>query len=191
MKICPNCKHECTDDKRFCPECGTELVEQAAPAAEEPEKKETKPADFDHTAEFDAEDVSDHKLLAMVIYLLGPIGLIIALLGGAESPYTKFHIRQSLKFMVLGALIGIVGTVLSAAMAVIMSPLQALAEFIPAATPYYYIVSFIITLLTVCVPFVTVALLAVLVVSMIITFIAICRGKSIEPPIVRNLKFLK
>ena len=198
MKICPECKTQCNDDERFCQNCGASLesaaaAAQSAPAKETPKeepKKEKAPSQYDHTAEFDASDASDHKLLAMAIYLLGPFGLIIALLGGADSPYTKFHIRQSLKFLVLGSLIGVSGSVLSAVVYVLLKPMQSLAEFIQAATPYY-VVSLLITLCNVCIPLITIAALAVLVVLMIIVFINICKGKSIEPPLICKFKILQ
>ena len=35
----------------------------------------------DHTAEFDAKDISDNKVMAMLPYLMGTIGIIIALIA--------------------------------------------------------------------------------------------------------------
>lgn len=67
-----------------------------------------RPNPYDHTREFDSKDISEHKVYAMLPYLLGMMGIIIALLAVHESPYTSFHIRQSLKFTVTNALMLIV-----------------------------------------------------------------------------------
>lgn len=66
----------------------------------------------DHTAEFDAKDISDNKVMAMLPYLLGTIGIIIALLASRESAYTYFHVRQALKITVVSVLIGIITVLL-------------------------------------------------------------------------------
>ncbi len=57
---------------------------------------------YDHTAEFDPKDISDNKVIAMLVYLMGLVGVVIAALTGANnSPYVSFHIRQALKFTVI------------------------------------------------------------------------------------------
>lgn len=66
----------------------------------------------DHTAEYSQKDISDNKVMAMLPYLLGTIGVIIALLASRESPYTYFHVRQSLKITVCSALVGIISVLL-------------------------------------------------------------------------------
>jgi len=66
----------------------------------------------DHTAEFAAKDISDNKVMAMVAYLLGTVGVIIALLASRESAYASFHVRQALKITVVSILIGIITLVL-------------------------------------------------------------------------------
>ncbi len=63
---------------------------------------------YDHTAEFTAKDISDNKVIAMLVYLLGTMGIIIALLGAHSSPYAAFHVRQALKFTVIYVLMGII-----------------------------------------------------------------------------------
>ena len=59
---------------------------------------------FDHTSEFDPKDIKEHKVYCMLIYLMGTVGIIIALLGGADSEYTKFHVREGLKIAVANML---------------------------------------------------------------------------------------
>ena len=60
---------------------------------------------YDHTSEFTAKDISDNKVIAMLVYLMGTIGIIVALLASKDSPYLSFHVRQALKFTVLTGII--------------------------------------------------------------------------------------
>ena len=66
----------------------------------------------DHTAEFDPADIADNKLFAMLCYLLGAIGVVIAALCAKESPYVHFHVRQALKITVCTVLLLLIGGVL-------------------------------------------------------------------------------
>ena len=105
MKFCSNCGAQCEDNVVFCPSCGNSF---------DPAKASAASADpFDHTAEFDPKDISDNKVIAMLCYLLGSIGVIIALLAANKSDYAAFHVRQALKFTVVNVLLGIVAIVLA------------------------------------------------------------------------------
>lgn len=66
----------------------------------------------DHTAEFDPKDISENKVMALTAYLLGTIGIIIALLAAKESPYAGFHVRQALKLTIVNMLLTIITLVL-------------------------------------------------------------------------------
>lgn len=66
----------------------------------------------DHTAEFEPKDISDNKVVAMASYMLGTLGIIIALLAAPQSPFAGFHSRQALKLDILNILIGIASLVL-------------------------------------------------------------------------------
>ena len=74
MKNCPKCGKPFDDNVAFCDACGTPLNGAPAPVAAVPVVDPT-----DHTAEFDPKDISENKVLAMVPYLMGWIGIIIAL----------------------------------------------------------------------------------------------------------------
>lgn len=67
----------------------------------------------DHTAEFDPEDISQNKVIAMAAYILGTLGIIIALLAAPQSKYAAFHSRQALKLDIVSALLLIVSAVLA------------------------------------------------------------------------------
>lgn len=101
MKTCPNCNKQHDDEVKFCPDCGSAF--DAVPVT----------PSYDHTAEFDPQDVSDNKVIAMLTYLMGVVGIIIALLAANSSKYAGFHVRQALKFTVLNTLLGIIAVVLS------------------------------------------------------------------------------
>lgn len=82
---------------------------------------------YDHTGEFTKEDISKNKVIAMVAYLLGTVGIIIALLAAKESPYAGFHVRQALKLTILNFLLGVIALLLCWT---IIVPIAALIAFI-------------------------------------------------------------
>lgn len=100
MFNCPKCGVEVEDGAAFCPNCGEKF-----------EAKVETPS-FDHTAEFDAQDISDNKVISMIVYLFGIVGIIIGLLAGVNSKYAAFHVRQALKVEVLSILVAIATCVL-------------------------------------------------------------------------------
>lgn len=156
MKICPKCNQQLDDNAAFCTNCG------ASTAAVEVDP-------YDHTAEFDKKDISDNKVIAMLVYLMGPIGIIIALLAGSTSAYAGFHVRQALKFTAVQILAGI-------ALLVCI-----LVNIIPYLGQIVYIL----------VALAYIGLLGTLTVLKFICFFQICKGKAKEAAIIRNLKFLK
>lgn len=100
MKICKNCHLSFQDNMDTCPKCGDNLIFV-------PNQQNYRDI-TDHTSEFTAEDISQNKVLAMTPYLLGWIGIIIALLGAGTSPYAAFHVKQALKIQIVTILLGLV-----------------------------------------------------------------------------------
>ena len=113
---------------------------------------------WDHTEEFDEDDIADNKVVAMAPYLLGVMGVIIALLAGQNSPYAAFHMRQGLKFLIIDALLVIIALVLCWTL------------IIPAACAVVEII---------------------LAVIKIVCFVSVCKGRAVEPAIIRSLGFLR
>lgn len=97
MKTCPKCGAQMEDNALFCASCGANFNNPYAAAPVIPE--------WDHTAEFDAQDVAENKLYAMVCYLFGAMGMIVALLANKNSSYVVFHVKQELKIMILQILV--------------------------------------------------------------------------------------
>lgn len=183
MKMCPNCHSQVNDEAVYCPVCGTgigvapQYIQQSAPHTDapfQPPQPNQPPifvppvpyADpYDHTADFDAADISENKILAMLCYLLGPLGILMAQHAAGTSKYTAFHIKQAMKLTVAE----ILGLLVLALGAFILWEIR----------------------LRVLVLFVVPASLLGLVALHLICFFLVSRGKAKEVYIVRNLKFLK
>ncbi|MBE6659546.1 MAG: zinc ribbon domain-containing protein [Ruminococcaceae bacterium] len=103
MKVCMNCHLTYDDGAQVCAQCGNPLT-YVVP-------QQTDPAD--HTADFDTADISENKVFAMLPYLMGWIGIVIALLAGSKSAYAAFHVRQALKIQICNALLGMIAAILA------------------------------------------------------------------------------
>ena len=88
MKVCSKCGNNCPDGASFCNVCGSPLGAEAAQdstntqdaaqnAYQAPQQAYAYVDPSDHTAEFDAADISENKVLAMLPYLLSWIGVIV------------------------------------------------------------------------------------------------------------------
>lgn len=97
MKNCPRCNMTFEDNAAFCSNCGFSFTGQPAgvPVMADP---------YDHTSEYDPADISENKVIAMLPYLMGWVGIIIALLAVNNSRYVAFHVKQALKFTVVSTL---------------------------------------------------------------------------------------
>ena len=126
MAFCPQCGTNVPDGTPNCPQCGAPIG--VAPAFD-PNQGQQQFQQFqqqpyqqpyqqgygaypvvaadpkDHTAEYDPDDISKNKVFAMAPYLLGTIGIIVALLAAQKSEFTMFHVRQALKITVVQVLL--------------------------------------------------------------------------------------
>ncbi len=157
MAYCKNCGAHIPDDAGFCGECGTPV----SGGAGMPRYTDI----YDHTAEFDSEDISSNKVVAMAAYILGMVGIVIALLAAPNSKYAAFHSRQALKLSITNTLLTFVMVLLS------------WTYFVPALGIICTVI------LLVC--------SAILGVVRIICFFQVCSGKAKDAPIIRSLGFLK
>lgn len=76
-------------------------------------QKEKRNRNTDYSSQFNPKDISENKVTAMTAYLLGPIGIIIALLAARDSAYTAFHVRQALKITVCSIVLEIIAAILA------------------------------------------------------------------------------
>lgn len=102
MKFCPNCHQTYDDSANVCGQCGAQLI--AIP-------NNVTADTTDHTSEFDPRDISDNKIFAVCPYIFSVLGIIIALLASGSSPYTAFHVRQSLKLTVFTVLFSVLAVI--------------------------------------------------------------------------------
>ena len=117
MKLCPKCNTQLEDAAAFCPNCGTQFIPNAT-VTQQPYV----PVDSaDHTAEFDSADIRENKLFAAICYVASFLGIIVALLAAKDSPFVRFHIRESLKIaiteiiLILIAVVGMITIIVSIA----------------------------------------------------------------------------
>ena len=156
MKSCPVCHAQLNEDCAFCTQCGAPQAAAEAPksapeapaaAAPQPQNTYTNPNatyyppaqpyvdPYDHTKEFDPKDISENKVIAMCIYLLGWIGILIALLASKESKYVSFHVRQALKIevtqviLIVALIIPILGWLAYGVCTIILLVLRIIAFF--------------------------------------------------------------
>lgn len=112
MKTCHCCTAQLEDNARFCRNCGAVQPDVPEPPVPVFPAAPEEPSPWDHTGEFEAEDIARGKLYAMLVYLLGIAGILLALVGARDSAYAAFHIRQGLKLTVLEALLVLAAAVL-------------------------------------------------------------------------------
>lgn len=177
MTFCTQCGAQIDETQGVCPNCGAYAANPnyANPGAANPNYANPgaayqAPVDiYDHTAEFDPADISENKVVSMLVYLMGWVGIIIALLASNTSKYAAFHVRQALKFVVIEALIPIVIT------------FGAVINIIPIlGTIVWGLAALALSVFA-----------GVLAVVKIICFFQICKGQAKEPPILCKLNFLR
>ena len=90
MKYCPHCGAEIADDVRFCPTCGKETVITVT---------------VNNDPQFDAQDIADNRMLAMLGYLTCGV---LPMLGARNSAYAMHHTNQALWIFIGSLLCGLV-----------------------------------------------------------------------------------
>lgn len=117
MKFCTKCGTQLDDNAAVCSNCGNGIGNNANFNNQEQQSYYQQPVQqyidpYDHTNEFDPKDISDNKAVAMLPYLLGAMGILIAVLMSKTSDYVNFHVRQALKLVVVETLLVIIAAVL-------------------------------------------------------------------------------
>lgn len=198
MKYCPTCGSGIADEATFCPTCGTGFAAQSvpnpgyqnapnyggyapAPAPARPARKKSSKSVLDtadHTAEFDKQDISDNKVVSMLIYLAGYIGIFVALLLANTSKYVSFHVRQALKIEVTTILWNVVMVVYNILTALICGLFSALWA------PLGVIFGILFGIIPLA------GAIALLVIK-VLCFVQICKGQAKEPVLISKIPILK
>lgn len=105
MTYCGKCGTKVEEGIKFCPGCGNEIVAEAA--AEEKVNAENKTAnnDFsekiaslnntaDTTADFDAKDIEQNKIMGVLAYLSWLV--LIPIFAAPKSKFARYHANQGL-----------------------------------------------------------------------------------------------
>lgn len=175
MKFCSNCGKQISDDAKFCPECGhaVELKQETVTSENKTQdyqkKVESAVADFvntnDETSGYDAADINDNKILALLSYL--GILFIVPLIAAPQSKFAKFHANQGLVLFIACVVVGLAGSVLQAIAVVLGFLFLALVNILFTA--------------------VGLVLLALMIIGIVNT----CQGKAKELPLIGHFRFIK
>ncbi len=96
MSYCKKCGTEIEDGVKFCPSCGTATGEKADETSGKSFTDSV--ADLnntaDTTAEFDAKDIEDNKVMALLSYI-GPL-FLVPMLAAPNSKFARYHANQGL-----------------------------------------------------------------------------------------------
>ncbi|MBQ7288983.1 MAG: zinc-ribbon domain-containing protein [Clostridia bacterium] len=173
MAFCVNCGQKMEDDCKFCPTCGTEI-----PRAEKTENTQqtyTQPKsgnDFsqiletpDTTNEFDRNDITENKVMAVLSYL--GILVLIPIFAAKNSKFARFHANQ-----------GLLVFLSSIAFNLVISIIKKVFYYI--AYPVYWIVNVFSPIIGL-----------LFVVLAIIGIVNAANGKAKELPIIGKLRIFK
>ena len=173
MTYCGKCGAQVQDGVKFCQGCGAEIIQaqpqQAQPAAQTPQndfsqKLQNLNNTADTTAEFDAQDITSNKAMAILAYF-GPL-VLIPIFAAKQSKFARYHSNQGLVLLIASILYGIAYSILSSIILAISWRLYFLVSIIG-------LVSIVITILA------------------IIGIINAATGKAKELPLIGKFKILK
>lgn len=170
MKFCANCGKQMDDGVKFCPGCGTPAAEpekQAEPTVQDTitQKFEQFNNTADNTAEYDQNDISSNKAMAILAYLSWLV--LIPLFAAKDSKFARFHTNQ-----------GLVLAIAEIAYAIVVAILNAIFIFIS-----FRLAAVMSTIFSI-------ASLAFLVLT-ILGIVNAANGKAKELPIIGSIKLLK
>lgn len=108
MALCKNCGAQIEDNVKFCPQCGA-TAENIGVQQTQPQQNEAAQNNFsakfaslnntaDTTAEFDANDVTQNKAMAILAYF-GPL-VLIPVFAAKGSKFARYHSNQGLLLLI-------------------------------------------------------------------------------------------
>lgn len=182
MSVCPKCGVEVAENEKFCSACGAEIqpAESAAEPAAAPAEENKFSAETlkelnntkDTTAEFDAADIENNKILSLFAYL--GLLFLVPLLACPNSKFARFHTNQ-----------GIILFIVNMAASVIVGILTGIATAIGMAVPALGVIfGLLVGLLGTAVSIVALVLVILGIVNAV-------QGKAKELPIIGKYRILK
>lgn len=110
MAFCGKCGNKLEEGVKFCSQCGTSTV----PSNENPAQQSrihNLSNTADSTAEFDARDIENNKVMAVLAYLSWLV--LIPLLAAKDSKFARYHTNQGLILAIAEVIYGIAYFILS------------------------------------------------------------------------------
>lgn len=196
MKRCKACNTLCEDYEKICHHCGRKMDGNAGGrSAQTPYKGGSHGSSgsgyadaaygnsYDHTREFTSKEISEGKALAIVTYLFGVTGILFGLLD-RRSEYVRFHVRQNLKYLVINLMVGLCAVVLFLLVAgITIAVIIANSRYGIDPSPVFAEIGWFWILYGVY-------YIAILVMK-IVCVVWVGKGKAIEAPLVRSMRFMK
>lgn len=152
---------------------------------------------YDHTADYDPREISDNKVICMLIYLFPLAGLIVALLADrasdARTSYIGFHIRQEIKLDVFSILVSLVTMVVTWLITLIIGGGALFSSSSYSSYGYYGASSSLSGMLAgMGLQLLIMGIVAlVLFIVRFICFVQVCKSRAVEAPIVRGIQFMR
>ena len=144
---------------------------------------------YDHTADYDPREISDNKVICMLIYLFPLAGLIVALLADrasdARTSYIGFHIRQEIKLDVFSILVSLVTMVVTWLITLIVGGGALFSSSSYSSYGYYGASSSLSGMLAgMGLQLLIMGIVAlVLFIVRFICFVQVCKSRAVEAPI--------
>ncbi len=119
MLLCEKCGTKVDEGTKFCPSCGNSME---VPAPQQQEQNSGDQNEFsakianlndtaDTTADYDADDVSKNKVMAVLAYF-GPL-CFIPMFAAKDSKFARFHANQGLVLLIACVAYSIVSSILN------------------------------------------------------------------------------
>lgn len=171
MKQCPNCRNEIPDEASFCPVCGTAInAFHSFPEPYPPQNQQYIPTPQPYIPAAPKVNPYDHS-----------------------SKYQQEDISQNKLYCMLCYLLDFIGIII----ALLGAKGSEYARFHIHQAMKFSVLEAVLGLLavilcwTVVIPILAAVALIILLVLKFVAFINVCKGKAIEPGIIRSIKFLK
>lgn len=131
MAFCGKCGTKIEDGAKFCPACGAEAQipgENAQPQGDYGAKLQSLNNTADETAQFDAGDIQQNKVMAILAYI--GILVLIPLFAAKGSRFARYHTNQGLVLCIAEIAYSIVYGILSSIILAISWRLYSLVSII-------------------------------------------------------------